>query len=76
MSRKTQVKSWFKFVTSREAGSDLISLSAKRLDGAVGERDSADRSRSVELQFAAPVVRPGARSPGAPQRGGRGGELV
>jgi hypothetical protein len=48
-------------------------MSAKRLDGVVGEWGSADRSRSAELQFAAPVVRLGpARR--APRRGVQGGD--
>jgi len=52
--------------------SDLTQLSAKRLNGVVGEWGSADRSRAVELQFAASVVRLGSHSPGTPQ-GGAGG---
>jgi hypothetical protein len=42
-----QVKSWFKFVTFRVSGSDLIEPAAERLEGMVGDWDSADLSRSV-----------------------------
>jgi len=48
---------------------------AKRLDGMVGDWDSADGKRGFELQFALPIVRVGAQSPGIPQ-GGPGGSTL
>ena len=56
------------------SGSDLIYLSAKRLDGLVGHWGSADRSWTLELQFAAPVVRLGPSGRPARRWGGRGEE--
>ena len=49
-------------------------ISAKRLNGMVGDWDSADGGRVCELQFAAPIVRRGAQLPGIPQGGCRGGD--
>ena len=48
---------------------------AKRLDGMVGDWDSADGKRGFELPFALPIVRVGAQSSGIPQ-GGPGGSTI
>ena len=54
------------------SGSDLIKLSAKRLNGMVSDWGSADLNRGFELQFTVQVVAPGTQSLGIPQRGCRG----
>ena len=61
------------FLSCREAAA--LVPPAKRLDGMVGDRDSADGKRGFELQFALPIVRVGAQSPGIPQ-GGPGGSTL
>jgi hypothetical protein len=50
----------------------FVPPAAKRLDGMVGDWDSADGERGFELQFALPIVRVGTQSPGIP-KGGPGG---
>jgi hypothetical protein len=50
-----------------------LELSAKRLDGLVGDWGSADLSRSAQLQFAAQVVRLGPSRRAARRWGVQGG---